>query len=83
MEVLINFTRSSCPSCNMIFFIPTNFYNRLINCHNTFYCPQGHSIIYPAKTDREIEIERLKERNQALLNELSKKKPTKRKSKKA
>ena len=47
-----------CAQCGMPFAISEDKMSRLRKCHNTFYCPDGHSQSYVEKTEEE----RLRER---------------------
>jgi hypothetical protein len=71
MEIPIGFEQASCPNCQMIFFIPSVFKARLLECHNTFYCPSGHSMFYPQKTEKEEQIEHLKKELMTAKTQLS------------
>ncbi len=49
----------SCIRCGVRFSMPTELDNQLRNCHNTFYCPNGHKQYYPGKSETEkLEEER-------------------------
>lgn len=71
----------NCSQCGMSWAIPVPVYNRLRECHNTFYCPSGHRNYYPQETEKEalekiaahrqLEIDRL-ERENAKLKKLTK-----------
>lgn len=54
-----------CATCHVSFAITHDLNNRLRDCHNTFYCPMGHTNFFPAKTEREI----LQEANEKLVHE--------------
>jgi len=47
----------SCVVCGVSFWITKSYQKELRRCHNTFYCPNGHSQNYPAKTEGEKAIE--------------------------
>jgi RNase P subunit RPR2 len=40
-----------CDNCNTLFAITELHDERLRNCHNTFYCPNGHTLSYPGRTE--------------------------------
>lgn len=42
-----------CPSCGIPFSIPESYFNKLKEHHVTFYCPNGHSMWQPAKSEAE------------------------------
>ena len=42
----------------MSFWITDDHYDRLRECHNTFYCPNGHPLSYTGESDRD-KIKRL------------------------
>lgn len=54
----------SCPKCGIVYAITENFENRKRQQHDPFYCPNGHSIWFPGKTD----TEKISELNQCLSN---------------
>jgi len=89
----IEMTIVECAWCHISFSITDKLYQKLCDCHNTFYCPMGHTNYYPAKSAEEKLREQLREKSNQL-NEiesqlrvaketLAKKAVTKRKSKKA
>jgi len=49
----IQITQETCIKCNVIFWITTEHYERLVKCKNTFYCPNGHPQNYTGENDRE------------------------------
>jgi len=49
----------TCNHCGVQFEISDDFQAKLRRCHNTFYCPNGHSLYYPGKTEEEEKIEHL------------------------
>lgn len=51
-----------CPSCGIPFALPTSYYNKLKEGHVTFYCPNGHRMWQPDKTDSEILTAKLREK---------------------
>lgn len=70
MGIEIDFSKCTCANCQMPFLIQTVFYNRLQECHNTFYCPNGHSNYFPQSTQMEREIKLLKSQNNNLITEI-------------
>ena len=51
--------QETCCKCNISFWITVNHQKRLVNCKNTFYCPNGHPQSYRGDTDTE-KLERYK-----------------------
>ena len=52
-----------CCNCGVVFAMPEKLQERLINNHNTFYCPNGHGMNYNGKskeTKLKEELEREK-----------------------
>ncbi len=47
----------SCSKCKISFWITVKHDKELQRCHNSFYCPNGHSQFYPGKTDAEKALE--------------------------
>lgn len=52
----------TCYKCGVLFAIPKYLKQKLIESHDSFWCPNGHSQAFYGKTDYEVE----KERNLAL-----------------
>lgn len=51
MEVKLH--EISCCECQVTFWITDAHDDRLRNCHNGFYCPNGHRQCYEGKTEAE------------------------------
>jgi hypothetical protein len=51
----IDFVKETCINerCHTIFLIPATVRDELKRTHETFYCPFGHNMYYPAKTAEE------------------------------
>ena len=47
----IEIKQETCCTCNIIFWITLEHQQRLKSCHNTFYCPNGHSQSYKGETN--------------------------------
>jgi len=47
----------SCSECGVSFWITDEHDDKLRECHNTFFCPNGHRQHYPQKTEGEKAIE--------------------------
>jgi len=43
-------TEITCITCGVKFGMDTTYREKLRECHNTFYCPNGHSMYYPDPT---------------------------------
>ena len=54
------FVLEECISCGIPFFMPEYHRKQLLKSHNSFYCPNGHSMVYNGKSDEQKEIDRLK-----------------------
>lgn len=57
----IEYSPLSCSSCGIAFALSSDHMRRLRESHKTFYCPNGCSQHYPAKSKSE-EIDQLKRR---------------------
>jgi hypothetical protein len=42
-----------CCSCGISFCVPKEYINKLRKTHKTFWCPNGHSLHYPGKSEAE------------------------------
>lgn len=51
----------SAEKCGLQFALPADFVNSRREDHNSFYCPNGHSRCYPAKTQEENKIANLEQ----------------------
>ncbi|KKM94269.1 hypothetical protein LCGC14_1200150 [marine sediment metagenome] len=51
--MIVEITEVSCYKCGISFWITLQYNAELKNCHNDFYCPNGHGQHYSAKTDTE------------------------------
>ena len=49
----IQIAQQTCCNCNVSFWITKEHRQRLIDCKNTFYCPNGHPQNYKGETDRD------------------------------
>lgn len=49
----IELHQCNCANCHVAFWMSLAMVKQLRECHNEFYCPNGHSNYYPAKTDAE------------------------------
>jgi len=45
--------RITCCICYIPFWITNAHNNRLLSCHNDFYCPNGHCQSYTGESDRD------------------------------
>ena len=59
MDVEISQTQETCIKCNVVFWITSEHHQQLVQCKNTFYCPNGHAQFYRGESDAS-KIERLK-----------------------
>ena len=53
---LVTLSVRSCPTCGAVFAIPAVWVEQLRKEGGTFYCPNGHSLVFPKDT----EVDRLK-----------------------
>lgn len=53
----IKMTLITCATCHVPFAIAEDMVGRLRKCHNSFYCPNGHSNVYCGET-KEEELEK-------------------------
>lgn len=42
----------SCYKCAVVFSVPDALYEKLKECHNTFYCPNGHGQQFTGEPDK-------------------------------
>lgn len=49
----VEISQITCDVCNVMFWITKEHDEILRKCHNTFYCPNGHSLNYKGETDRD------------------------------
>jgi hypothetical protein len=54
----ITLTHISCYKCGVVFGIPANLNAELLNNHESFWCPNGHSQHYLGKTEAQKQRER-------------------------
>ena len=47
----VELRKITCCSCYCLFWITSSHQDKLRKEHTTFYCPSGHSQVYPQKTD--------------------------------
>lgn len=55
-----------CIKCGVPFAVTQEYQNRRKKDHGTFYCPNGHSMYYPGKTEEERLREQLQRRDEDL-----------------
>ena len=68
----ISYDNENCITCGIVFWLPAAFKKRKQSDMTTFYCPNGHSMVYSGESDR-AKIERLKDElaaSRARANEL-------------
>lgn len=58
---MVEESSTTCAACGIVFSFPKEFMQKLRENHKTFYCPNGHTLIFPAKTEAETLKERLNE----------------------
>lgn len=64
----ISLVTETCISCGITFAIPYDYQKRLKEKHINFYCPNGHSQHYTAKSEAEQLRDELKRKEQELAN---------------
>lgn len=57
-----------CCNCGVVFAMPQKLRDRLIQTHNSFYCPNGHSQSYTGKTKEQVQRERAERLERDLAN---------------
>ena len=53
MNIESEYYLSTCPECGIQFAIGQEFARHLRQTHRNFYCPNGHSLYFPAETKEE------------------------------
>jgi len=51
----------TCPTCGVLYAVPKRFDEEKQDNHKTFYCPKGHNLHYPQKSDKEKLTQRLEQ----------------------
>jgi hypothetical protein len=64
MDVEMNIIH--CSECGMPFGVTEDRVERLRECHNTFYCPSGHSQFFPQKTKAEMLQDKIFSKNREI-----------------
>lgn len=56
MNVEIDIVWHACPQqgCGALFAVPLQWNRRRMDDHTNFYCPNGHTMSYPGKTEAQI-----------------------------
>lgn len=57
----VNIEKTTCSECGVLMWITEGHMNKLRKSHETFYCPNGHSLHFPQKNDAEKIQEELNE----------------------
>ena len=47
----VDIVKETCCNCHISFWITVAHQKQLLNCKNTFYCPNGHPQSYTGETD--------------------------------
>jgi len=58
--MITNLTEHCCTVCKITYWITAKHESCLRDCHNTFYCPNGHTQYYPHETEEEKLKKKLK-----------------------
>lgn len=51
VEIGLEMEKMDCPTCGLLFFLSKNFLDRKRSSHESFLCPNNHSMCFPAVTD--------------------------------
>lgn len=70
MDKSETYKRHCCPHCGIIYYLHEDFENRRRESKRTFYCPSGHSIWFPAKTEAEELQEQVQNLRDSLQHEI-------------
>lgn len=54
----VSIVQETCCNCGVLFWIGQGHHNDLVQCKNSFYCPNGHPQHYAGKTEAEKQKER-------------------------
>jgi hypothetical protein len=60
-EVTLTLVSVTCKSCGCVFGLSEDMHQKFRKTHNWFYCPNGHQIYFPQKSDEEKLQEQLKD----------------------
>lgn len=52
-QIIVNLAAVECPSCGMLFWLDKKYKEHREHDHETIYCPNGHSLYFPAETEEE------------------------------
>lgn len=83
MEAKVDIVQEDCLTCQMPFWVTREFLAIKRKNHERFYCPNGHNMYFPTKTDEEKLRDRLLEKENIItrqaieINELKAKKKRK------
>jgi hypothetical protein len=66
--VFITLETVRCANCGLVFGIDEAHIDRLRATHNSFYCPNGHSLSFNGKTEKEKKIAELERDLRAAVN---------------
>jgi len=58
-EILVNAETLTCYKCGIGFLVPTHWVSKRREDHESFWCPNGHSQHFPAKSEAELLREQL------------------------
>ncbi|MCK5235902.1 MAG: hypothetical protein KAR06_02865 [Deltaproteobacteria bacterium] len=53
VQIGIQLEEETCITCGIVFAIPEGFRRALKTSHKPFFCPSGHEMYYPGKTEAE------------------------------
>ena len=70
-DVSLNLTTEVCINCGVVFTLPCTLRERLLESHDSFYCPNGHAQQFTGKTKDE-EIAKLENRVKYYKNKANK-----------
>jgi len=55
----VELARLTCSQCGVSYWITEKHESHLRRCHNSFWCPNGHSQYFPGETDAERKIAKI------------------------
>jgi hypothetical protein len=64
----ITLVTETCITCGIMFAIPSDYRERLIETHKSYHCPNGHTQFYSGKNEAEKLKDELKRKEQELAN---------------
>lgn len=66
IEITVKIVADTCAECGVVFGLEAGYQRQRRDDHQSFYCPNGHSLSYAGKSEAERLKEDLKRRDSAL-----------------